>query len=208
MLGILGKKIGMSQVFAENGKLIPVTIVEAGPCKVIQVKKTESDGYNAAQLGFEEKPERLLNKPEKGHFEKNKTGYYRTVIELRDADADLMTTGSEITVEKFNKGDILKVCGTTIGKGFQGVMKRHGFAGGQRTHGQKDRLRAPGSIGQSSDPSRVIKGMKMPGRTGGNKKTITNLELVKIDVDNNLLFIKGAVPGARNGILTIRKQEK
>ena len=208
MLGILGKKIGMSQVFAEDGKLIPVTIVEAGPCKVVQVKTTETDGYNAAQLGFEEKPERLLIKPEKGHFEKNKTGYYRTLVEIRDADADLMKSGYEVTVEKFNKGDLLKVTGTTKGKGFQGVMKRHGFAGGQKTHGQKDRLRAPGSIGQSSDPSRVIKGMRMPGRAGGNRKTISNLEVVKIDVDNNLLYIKGAVPGARNGILTIRKQEK
>lgn len=208
MLGILGKKIGMSQVFAENGEMIPVTIVEAGPCKVVQVKTIETDGYNAAQLGYEEKPERLLIKPEKGHFEKYKTGYFRNVIEIRDADAELMESGAEVTVGKFQNGDKLKVTGTTKGKGFQGVMKRHGFAGGQKTHGQKDRLRAPGSIGQSSDPSRVIKGMKMPGRTGGDTKTISNLELVKIDVDNNLLFIKGAIPGAKNGILTIRKQEK
>lgn len=208
MLGILGKKIGMSQVFAENGEMIPVTIVEAGPCKVVQVKTKANDGYNAIQLGYEEKPERLLIKPEKGHFEKHKSSYYRTLIEVRNADAKLMESGSEITVEKFTKGDILKVTGTTKGKGFQGVMKRHGFAGGQKTHGQKDRLRAPGSIGQSAYPARVIKGMKMAGQTGGNRKTISNLELVKIDVDNNLLYIKGAIPGSKNSILTIRKQEK
>ncbi len=208
MLGILGKKIGMSQVFAEDGRLIPVTIVEAGPCKVVQVKTTEIDGYNAAQLGFEVKPERLLIKPEKGHFEKHKTACYRTLGEIKDANADMMENGAEVTVEKFNAGDKLKVTGITKGKGFQGVMKRHGFTGGQRTHGQKNTLRAPGSIGQSSDPSRVIKGMKMPGRMGGNQKTISNLELIKIDVDNNLLYIKGAVPGAKNGTLTIRKQEK
>jgi large subunit ribosomal protein L3 len=208
MLGILGKKIGMSQVFAESGEMIPVTVVEAGPCKVLQVKTEKTDGYNAAQLGFGEKPERLLIKPEKGHFEKYKSGFFRKVVEIRDADEDLMKSGAEVTVEKFSVGDKLKVTGTTKGKGFQGVMKRHGFSGGQKTHGQKDRFRAPGSIGQSSDPSRVIKGMRMAGRTGGERRTITNLELVKVDVDNNLLFIKGAVPGSKNGILTIRKQEK
>lgn len=208
MLGILGKKIGMSQVFAENGEMIPVTVVEAGPCKVVQVKTEENDGYNAVQLGYDDKPERLLNKPEKGHFEKHKSGYYRTLAEFKTADEDLMKRGAEVTVEKFTKGDLLKVSGTTKGKGFQGVMKRHGFAGGQKTHGQKDRLRAPGSIGQSAYPARVIKGKRMAGRTGGNTRTITNLELVKVNVDNNLLFIKGAVPGAKNGILTIRKQEK
>jgi len=208
MLGILGKKIGMSQVFTENGNLIPVTVVEAGPCKVVQVKTVETDGYNAAQLGFEVKPDRLMNKPSKGHFEKHKSDYFRTIVELRDADEDIMANGAEITVSKFKAGDILKVTGTTKGKGFQGVMKRHGFTGGQATHGQKDRLRAPGSIGQSAYPARVIKGMKMAGQTGNKSKTILNLELVKIDEANNLLFIKGAVPGAKNGILTIRKQEK
>jgi large subunit ribosomal protein L3 len=208
MLGIIGKKIGMSQVFTEDGNAIPVTVVEAGPCKVIQVKTEQTDGYNAAQIGFEKKPERLLNKPSKGHFEKHKSEYFRTLLEIRNADEEFMQNGAEITVAKFNAGDKLKVSGTTKGKGFQGVMKRHGFSGGQNTHGQKDRLRAPGSIGQSADPSRVIKGLPMAGRTGGNTKTTTNLELVKVDVDNNLLFIKGAVPGAKNGILTIRKQEK
>ncbi|MBN2279238.1 MAG: 50S ribosomal protein L3 [Candidatus Marinimicrobia bacterium] len=208
MLGILGKKIGMSQVFTQNGNIIPVTVVEAGPCKVVQVKTVETDGYNAAQIGFEEKPERLMIKPEKGHFEKHNTGYYRTLAELKDADQDIMVDGAEITVSKFKIGDKLKVTGTSKGKGFQGVMKRHNFSGAQTTHGQSDRRRAPGSIGASAYPSRVIKGMRMAGQTGNKRKTVSNLELVKIDEANNLLYIKGAVPGGKNGILTIRKQEK
>ncbi len=208
MLGIIGKKIGMSQVFADSGDMVPVTIVEAGPCKVVQTKTMDKDGYNAVQIGFGEKPERLLNKPLKGHFDNHKSEYFRTLIEIRNADEDLMKDGTEITVSKFTKGDKLKVSGTSKGKGFQGVMKRHGFSGGQKTHGQTDRLRAPGSIGQSADPARVVKGMSMAGQTGGNSITISNLEVVKVDEDNNLLFIKGSVPGAKNGILTIRKQEK
>jgi large subunit ribosomal protein L3 len=187
---------------------VPVTVIEAGPCKVVQTKTVEKDGYTAVQIGFDKKPERLLNKPLKGHFDKHKSEYYRSLVELRNADEEIMKDGTEITVSSFSKGDKVKITGTTKGKGFQGVMKRHGFSGGQKTHGQKDRLRAPGSIGQSADPARVIKGLRMPGRTGGDRKTISNLEVVKIDVDNNLLFVKGAVPGARNGILTIRKQEK
>ncbi len=208
MLGIIGKKIGMSQVFTDNDVIVPVTVIEAGPCKVVQTKTVEKDGYAAVQVGFDKKPERLLNKPLKGHFDKHKSVYYRSLAEFRNADEDVMKEGAEITVSSFSKGDKLKITGTTKGKGFQGVMKRHGFSGGQSTHGQKDRLRAPGSIGQSADPARVIKGMSMPGRTGGDTKTISNLEVVKVDVDNNLLFVKGAVPGAKNGILTIRKQEK
>ena len=207
MVGILGKKLGMTQIFSEDGLAIPVTIVEAGPCKVVQVKTLENDGYSAVQLGFEKKPERLVNKPMMGHFRKHKVEPFRFLREFRDFPEEYCEVGKEVTVEVFEEGDIVKVTGISKGKGFQGVVKRHGFGGGPRTHGQSDRLRAPGSIGASAFPSRVIKGLRMAGRMGGKQVTVKGLTIVKIDKENNLLFIKGAVPGARNSLLIIRRQE-
>jgi len=207
MVGILGKKLGMTQIFSEDGLAIPVTIVEAGPCKVVQVKTLENDGYSAVQLGFEKKPERLVNKPMMGHFRKHKVEPFRFLREFRDFPEEYCEVGKEVTVEVFEEGSIVKVTGISKGKGFQGVVKRHGFGGGPRTHGQSDRLRAPGSIGASAFPSRVIKGLRMAGRMGGEQVTVKGLTIVKIDKENNLLFIKGAVPGARNSLLIIRRQE-
>jgi large subunit ribosomal protein L3 len=208
MIGIIGKKIGMSQVFQEDGKVEPVSIIEAGPCQVIQVKTFEKDGYSAVQLGFEEKPERKANKPELGHFKFAKVDHpYRYLKEFRDFDAEYAKVGEKVTVELFKEGRKIKVTGTTKGKGFQGVVKRYNFRGGPKTHGQSDRHRAPGSIGASAYPSRVIKGLKMPGRMGGKRKTVLGLRIIRIDKDNNLLYIRGAVPGARNSIVTVRMQE-
>jgi len=208
MLGIIGKKLGMSQVFEQNGNLIPVTIVEAGPCQVVQVKTPGKDGYSAVQLGFEKQPEKRANKPELGHFKAANTEPYRHLSEIRDFESDHLKVGELITVNLFKVGDKVKVSGITKGKGFQGVVKRYNFKGGPKTHGQSDRHRAPGSIGASAYPSHVIKGMKMPGRMGGDNKTVRGLSIIKIDPDNNLLYIKGAVPGAKNGIVTIRRQER
>ncbi|MBO8131441.1 MAG: 50S ribosomal protein L3 [Candidatus Marinimicrobia bacterium] len=207
MLGILGKKIGMTQIFTEDGQAVPVTVIEAGPCKVVQVKTKENDGYDAVQLGFEHKKERLVNKPLLGHFKKAGVVPFRYLREFRDFDNEYCEPGKEVTVDVFTEGDIIKVTGTTKGKGFQGVVRRHGFGGGPRTHGQSDRTRAPGSIGASSFPSRVIKGLRMAGRMGGKKVTVKGLTILKIDKENNLLFVKGSIPGPRNGLVIIRRQE-
>ncbi len=206
MKGIIGKKLGMSQLFVETGEVLPVTVVEAGPCKVLQVKTAERDGYEAVQLGFGEKPERLTNKPLQGHFKKAKANPYRSLKEFREFDAEYCEQGKEVKADIFKPGDKVKVTGRTKGKGFQGVIRRYNFHGGPKTHGQSDRLRSPGSIGQSADPSRVFKGLKMAGRTGGRITTTKNLVVVRVDADKNLLFIKGAIPGARNSIVTIRRQ--
>lgn len=208
MLGIIGKKLGMSQVFEQNGDLIPVSIVEAGPCQIVQVKTLEKDGYSAVQLGFQTKTAKHVNKPEAGHFKAAKSEPYRFLTEIRDFESDYAKVGEMITVSLFNVGQRVKVSGVTKGKGFQGVVRRHGFKGGPKTHGQSDRLRAPGSIGASAYPSRVIKGMKMGGRMGGDNHTVNRLTIIKIDHENNLLYIKGAIPGARNGLVTIRRQER
>lgn len=207
MVGIVGKKIGMSQIFTETGEVIPVTIVEAGPCPVIQVKTTEKDGYAAVQLAFEKAKERLVKKPQLGHYKKVNLPAYKYLVEIRDCAGDFCEVGKQVTVEAFQVGDTVKVTGTSKGRGFQGVVKRHGFGGGPRTHGQSDRLRAPGSIGASADPSHVIKGVRMAGRMGGKRCTVANLTIVKIDPSHNLLYIKGALPGAKNSIVTIRRQE-
>ncbi|PIS27199.1 MAG: 50S ribosomal protein L3 [Candidatus Marinimicrobia bacterium CG08_land_8_20_14_0_20_45_22] len=208
MIGIIGKKLGMSQIFRESGEVVPVTVVQAGPCPVIQVKSKKTDGYVAVQLGFEKKVERLMKKPELGRFKAVKVEPLRYVAEIRDFDPATAKTGENITVEIFKEGDIVKVTGTSKGKGFQGTVKRHNFRGGPKTHGQSDRLRAPGAIGASAYPSRVIKGVKMAGRMGGAQSTIRNLKIAKIDAANNLLYIKGAIPGANGGIVTIRRQER
>lgn len=207
MLGIIGKKIGMSQLFLENGEIVPVTVVEAGPCSVVQVKTPEKDGYSAVQLGFEKAKERLLRKPDLGRFKAVGIEPKKHLVEIRDFEDTYCRVGQMVTVEIFKVGDSVKVIGKSKGRGFQGVVKRHGFSGGPRTHGQSDRLRAPGSIGASAYPSHVIKGVRMAGRMGGKRRTVANLEVVKIDAANNLLYIKGAIPGGKNAIVTIRRQE-
>lgn len=203
MSGIIGKKIGMTRIFDEDGNMVPVTVVEAGPCVVTQVKTEEKDGYNAVQLAFGQK--KRVNKPLLGHLKKANIETALKLIEFKEFDSKNFQVGQEIKVDVFNPGDVIKVSGISKGKGFQGVVKRHGFGGGPKSHGQSDRLRAPGSIGQSSFPSRVFKGLRMAGRMGGKRVTVRNLKVVKVDVEKNLLFIKGAVPGARNSIVEIRK---
>ncbi|HOV23380.1 MAG TPA: 50S ribosomal protein L3 [Candidatus Marinimicrobia bacterium] len=205
MIGIIGKKIGMSQIFKENGELIPVTVIAAGPCKVVQVKTNEKDGYASVQLGFMEAKERLMAKPNLGVFKKNNITPLKYLVEIRDYDPKFCQVGETVTVALFNPGDKVKITGISKGKGFQGVVKRHNFGGGPKTHGQSDRLRAPGSIGASAYPSHVIKGVRMAGRLGGKRCTVNNLTIVKIDPESNLLYIKGAVPGSKNSILTIRR---
>lgn len=205
MLGIIGKKLGMSQVFTDEGKAIPVTVVEAGPCPVIQVKTEEKDGYSAIQLGFDKKEEKNTNKPEQGHFEKADADPYRVLMEFRDVDENLMEVGREVGARYFTEGETVDVTGITKGKGFTGVVKKYNFNGGPKTHGQSDTLRTHGSIGMAADPSRVLKGTRMAGRAGGEKRTEENLEIVKVDDEKDLLYIKGSVPGAKEGILKIRK---
>ncbi len=206
MSGIIGKKIGMTRIFDESGENIPVTVVEAGPCYVTQIKTDESDGYTAVQLGFEEKREVLFNKPQLGHLKKSGK-MLSTLKEFKNIDVAEMKVGDMIDVSTFKAGDIVAVTGKSIGKGFQGGVKRHGFAGGPKTHGQSDRLRAPGSIGASSDPSRVWKGLRMAGHMGNRTVTVRNLQVVSVDKEKNLLLLRGAVPGSRNGILRIVKVE-
>ncbi len=206
MPGLLGKKIGMTSIFSEDGQLIPVTVVEAGPCTVYGVRTKEKDGYEALQLGFGEKKEKHVNKAQLKNCKDKGLKYPRVLREFKNFDVTQYNVGDKITVELFSEGDTVKVTGNSKGKGFQGVMKRHGFGGvGGTTHGQKDRLRAPGSIGQSSYPSRVLKGTRMAGRTGNVKTTTRGLKVVKVDPEKNIIFIKGAVPGAVNTILEIKK---
>ena len=202
--GILGKKVGMTQIFTEAGELIPVTVVEAAPNVVLQVKTVETDGYNAVQVGFDDLRDVLSNKPAKGHVAKANTAPKRFIREFKNIEG--LEVGSEITVDTFEAGDVVDVTGTSKGKGFQGVVKRHGFGGVmQQTHGQHNRLRAPGSIGAGSDPSRVFKGLRMAGRMGGEQVTVQNLQVLKVDKEQNLLIVKGAVPGAKNSYVIIRK---
>ncbi|BFN37687.1 50S ribosomal protein L3 [Fidelibacter multiformis] len=206
MNGIIGRKIGLTRIFDQYGRNIPVTVIEAGPCYVTQIKTQDKDGYNAVQLGFEEAREKVLNKPRLGHLKKSGKAL-RVLKEFRDFEADGLKTGTEITVDIFKPGDVVAVTGTSKGKGFQGGVKRHGFRGGPKTHGQSDRLRAPGSIGASSSPSRVWKGMRMAGQMGNETVTIRNLRVVEVNTERNLLLVKGSVPGARNGIIRIMKLE-
>ena len=202
--GILGKKVGMTQIFTEAGEFIPVTVIEATPNVVLQVKTVETDGYEAVQVGFDDKREVLSNKPAKGHVAKANTAPKRFIREFKNIEG--LEVGSEITVDTFEAGDVVDVTGTSKGKGFQGVVKRHGFGGVmQQTHGQHNRLRAPGSIGAGSDPSRVFKGLRMAGRMGGEQVTVQNLQVLKVDKEQNLLIVKGAVPGAKNSYVIIRK---
>jgi len=202
--GILGKKIGMSQRFREDGRVVPITALQVGPCTVTQVKSQVKDGYEAVQVGFEEV--RRLNNPMRGHL--RRTGLFRYLREVPVDSLGDAQVGDAITVELFQPGDRVDVIGTSKGRGFQGVMKRHGFAGGPRTHGQSDRARAPGSIGATTTPGRVLKGKRMAGHMGNQRVTVKNLEVFEVDLERNFLLIKGGVPGAPNGLLLILKSTK
>jgi len=205
MSGLIGKKIGMTSIFDENGKNIPCTVIEAGPCVVTQVRTSEIDGYEAVQLGFDDKTEKSASKADIGHAKKAGTSVKRKVAEFQGFDEEYKL-GDTITVEHFIEGEFVDVAGTSKGKGFQGVVKRHSFAGvGQATHGQHNRLRAPGSIGAASYPARVFKGMRMAGRMGGEKVKVQNLRVLKVVADKNLLVVKGCVPGHKNAYVTIQK---
>jgi large subunit ribosomal protein L3 len=220
MAAIIGKKLGMTQVFTEDGSSVPVTVIEAGPCKVTAVRKADRDGYDAVQLCFDEVAERKLTKAELGHLKKAGAPPSRTLVEFRDADvsgpapaegegeesedsADGPKVGDDVTVASFEPGQKVKVSGTSIGKGFQGTIKRHNFSRGPVSHGSHN-VRAPGSIGASADPARVFKGQKMPGQTGRTRVTTRGLEVVEVDAERNLLLIKGAVPGSRNTTVEVR----
>ncbi|MCY8479800.1 50S ribosomal protein L3 [Bacillus atrophaeus] len=204
--GILGRKIGMTQVFAENGDLIPVTVIEAAANVVLQKKTADNDGYEAIQLGFDDKREKLSNKPEKGHVAKAETAPKRFVKELRGVEMDAYEVGQEVKVEIFSAGEIVDVTGVSKGKGFQGAIKRHGQSRGPMSHGSRYHRR-PGSMGPV-DPNRVFKGKLLPGRMGGEQITVQNLEIVKVDAERNLLLIKGNVPGARKSLITVKSAVK
>ena len=205
MSGIIGKKVGMTSVYDANGKIIPCTVVEAGPCVVTQVRSTEVDGYEAVQLGYDERKEKHTSKAMMGHFAKAQTTPKRKLVEFKGF-TDTKKLGDVVNVDLFAEGDFVDVVGTSKGKGFQGVVKRHGFAGvGGQTHGQHNRLRAPGSLGASSFPSRVFKGMRMAGRMGGDRVKVQNLEILKVLTDKNLLIIKGSVPGAKGSYVLVEK---
>lgn len=207
MIGILGKKIGMTQIFQEDGSVIPVTVIEAGPCSVLQVKTDDTDGYQAVQLGYGDKKEKRVNKPAMGRFKKAKVKPTAFVREIRTGSTEQYKVGQTLTVDMFDQGDFVDVTGVTIGKGFQGGVKRWGWAGGKASHGSMHH-RAPGSVGASSFPSRVFKGHHMPGHMGSEKKTIQNIKIVKVDKENNLLAVKGCVPGHKNSYLVIREARK
>lgn len=205
MSGIIGKKVGMTSVFNSEGKNIPCTVIEAGPCVVTQVKTDDKDGYAAVQLAYEEKKEKNTVKPLKGHFSKAGTTPKRKLVEFKHFD-DQKNVGDVVSVELFAEGDFVDVVGTSKGKGFQGVVKRHGFGGvGGQTHGQHNRLRAPGSLGASSFPSKVFKGMRMAGRMGGNRVKIQNLEILKVYPEKNLIVVSGSVPGAKGSYIIVEK---
>ena len=199
--GMLGRKLGMSQVFREDGMVVPVTVIQAGPCMVTQVKTKDNDGYEAVQVGYVEA--KRLNRPLRGHL--RHSGLFRYLRELPVDELGDLQVGQQIGVDLFQTGEKVDVVGTSKGRGFQGVMKRHGFHGGPRTHGQSDRARAPGSIGGNTFPAKVFKGKKMAGHMGNTRITVKNLEVVEVDRERNLLLLKGGVPGAPNGLLVIRK---
>ncbi len=207
MQGLIGKKIGMTQVFTEDGTVIPVSVIKAGPCPIVQVKTQKKDGYNAVQLAFEEIPPTRANLPTIGHFRRAGLPPYRYLQEFRVDNPEEYRQGEFVDVSIFKDVKKVNVTGRTKGRGYTGVVKRHGFSGGSKTHGSKSH-NVPGSIGMAAYPSRVLKGQKLPGRMGFEKFTVKNLEVVEVDTENNLLLVKGAVPGARNGILRITVSQK
>jgi large subunit ribosomal protein L3 len=203
--GLIGRKLGMTQIFDEQGLARPVTVIEAGPCVVTQVRTAEKDGYEAVQLGFG--IAKKLNKPEKGHV-KESGHMVKTLREVKADDYSSIEVGQVFSADTFAEGEVIDVTGTRKGRGFQGGMKRHGFHGGPKTHGQSDRLRAPGSIGSSATPGRVIKGQKMAGHMGNERVTVQNLKVLRVDTDRNLLLVEGSVPGPNKGTLLIRRAVK
>ncbi|MGM0565550.1 MAG: 50S ribosomal protein L3 [Bacteroidota bacterium] len=205
MSGIIGKKVGMTSIYDASGQQVPCTVIDAGPCVVTQVKTKETDGYEAVQLAYEDKKEKHTTKAMQGHFAKAGTTPKRVISEFTRFE-EKKKFGDIVDVSVFIEGEFVDVIGTSKGKGFQGVVKRHGFSGvGDTTHGQKDRLRAPGSVGASSDPSRVFKGMRMGGRTGGNRVKMINLQIVKIINEKNLIVVKGSVPGAKGSYIIVER---
>jgi large subunit ribosomal protein L3 len=208
MRGILGKKVGMTQLFDESGAVVPVTIIEAGPCYVTQVKTIETDGYNAVQLGFDEVIERKLTKGQRGHLQKANTPLVRRLREVRSSDTPAHTLGEVIKADIFKEGDIVDITGVTKGRGFAGGVKRWNFAGGPKTHGQSDRHRAPGSRGSGTTPGRTYRGIKSPGHYGNERVTVQNLKIALVDADRNLIAIRGAVPGAPGGLVLVRDAVK
>lgn len=206
MQGLIGKKVGMTSIFDENGKNVPCTVLQAGPCVVTQIKTVEKDGYSSVQLGFEDKKEKHTTKAELGHFKKSNTTPKRKLVEFTGFDDGQCTEGEVLTVELFRPDNWVDVRGWSKGKGFQGVVKRHGFHGvGGQTHGQHNRGRAPGSLGASSYPSRVFPGMRMAGRTGGNKVMSEDLRVMKIIAENDIIIVRGSVPGPKGGYVIITK---
>ncbi len=210
MSGIIGKKVGMTSIYSADGRNVACTVIEAGPCVITQVKDKDTDGYTAVQLGFGERKEKNTPKPLKGHFSKANTTPKKEVVEFRNFREEFegqVALGNEIMVgDVFKEGDFVDAIGTSKGKGFQGVVKRHNFAGvGQATHGQHNRLRAPGSIGGASYPARVFKGMRMAGRMGGDRVTVLNLEVMKVVPEKNLIVISGSVPGPKNSVIVLEK---
>lgn len=205
MKGILGNKVGMTQIFDDSGEVIPVTIIEAGPCYVTQIKTKEKDGYDAIQLGFGDA--KRLNKPQRGHLPKGVPDM-RYLREIRVEDVSAYEIGQKIVASVFSVGDLVDVTGVSKGKGFAGAMKRHGFRGGPATHGQSDRARAPGSVGSTSTPGRVFKGQRMAGHMGSRRTTVQSLQIVLVDPERNLLAVKGAIPGAKDGLVTIKSAVK
>lgn len=206
--GVLGEKLGMTQVWDDNNKVVPVTVVKAGPCVVTQVRTPDSDGYSAVQIAFGAIDPRKVNKPAAGHFEKAGVTPRRHLVEIRTDDASEYVLGQELSADTFEVGQMVDIVGTTKGKGFAGVMKRHGFHGLRATHGVQRKHRSPGSIGGCSTPGRVFKGMKMAGRMGGERQTTLNLRIQGVDVERGLILVKGAVPGPKGGLVFVRTAVK
>lgn len=205
MRGIIGKKLGMTLFFDDNGESKSGTVIEVGPCYVTQIKTIENDGYNAVQLGFGKRKKKRATKAELGHVEKHNLEPFQLLKEFRNFEVNDLKPGDEVKADLFLEGETVHVTGISKGRGFAGTMKRWGFGGGPKTHGQSNKYRMPGSIGHSSDPSRVFKGKRMAGRLGNKRVTVKNLQILKIDPDNNIMVVKGAVPGAKKGIVLIRK---
>lgn len=206
MIGLIGKKLGMTQIFTDKGERIPVTVIEAGPCRVVTRKDKETHGYNAVQLGFEKLEDKKVNKPMKGYFAKHNSPAFRYLREFRLKMYTDISEGETFDVSMFVEHELIKVTSTSKGKGFQGVMKRHGFHGFKMSHGVHESYRGPGSIGMCATPARVFKGKKLPGHAGMKTVSVKNLQVVKVDVERNLLMVKGAVPGHRNSIVRLRKE--